>query len=613
MDDITAGRTILAAGAHDYDVLHRCEKEKNTFKIIAMIVNFCRRPISCRTKLGRYEDTDKDLYRIVKKNSLFIPRNERTVSWTVRDDDAPLMWRGSTVEMFSALDAFVGGILRPGKGPEHSQELEDPAQTLIIRGNPGCGKTMTSWTFLKAYVTDTKLPCVWYSSMLGTLSYITPASNPNNPDVIGRLTTVEAPLSQILSKQDCTLCFIDSITSEALTNEEVINALKAICTQIPLILVMSMQADLNIDLKYYLKAREYSLKHWTLNEYIECCKNDEFFTSVFNTLNDTDLTLQECLDDPKLRTMLVQRKYRVAGVCARWMFDLTYEEVKDQIKYYLGRAPNYTDLLNANIGPSSPVAINALMYPSDYYDGKNSFTSDLVFRLLINMKRISTILDNAIQLASRINHPGLDRIVFEAEITAWVRESILTYLEDRLLKVDVSSASSASTRSFPPNELYRSQAFTFHKDILTMEEYRRFMLVHDIDNYPEGIWFVPNVYHNGEIDLVHIVRRNEELCMIFLQVTRQVGHKIKLYYFRQFLESYNLLVPAASKIKTMIVQVVVPFSKYASHHLPTTSEIEDERQVTRLRLKTLEVGPTVGPTINYELAAFERSPFACAF
>ena len=117
-------------------------------------------------------------------------------------------------------------------------------------------------------------------------------------------------------------------------------------------------------------------------------------------------------------------------------------------------------------------------------------------------------------------------------------------LEDRLLKIDFSSL---STSSFPPNERYRSQAFTFHKDILTIEEYRKFLVVHDWTNNPEGIWFISDVCNEGGFDLVHIVRREGELCMIFLQITRQVGHKIKLYYFRQFFESYNLLVPLQAK------------------------------------------------------------------
>ena len=384
------------------------------------------RPLG-RTKRARNEHTNKDLYKIVGDSnaSLFIPRNVRIVSSTVSDDEAPLMWRSSAVEMYNTLRAFVGGRLPPGKGPEHSQELAIPAQILIIHGSPGCGKTLITWTLLKEYVQKDKCPCIWYSFKHGSLSFITPALNSTDPAVIGHLTTVEAPLSKISSMQDCTLCFIDSITSEALKNEEVINALKLISKSIPLILVMSMEADLHLEVKNYMRIREYYLKHWTLNEYIECCKNNDFFKSVFNNLNDTDMTLQECLDDPNLRTMLVHRKYRVAGVCARWMFDLTYEEVKAQILYYLAdRTLSCTDLLHnaTSIGRSSSVAINALIYPSDDEEYKYSFTSDLVFRLLMKKKKLNTVLDNANLLASKMHHPGLDRIVFEAEITAWVCE-----------------------------------------------------------------------------------------------------------------------------------------------------------------------------------------------
>ena len=53
----------------------------------------------------------------------------------------------------------------------------------------------------------------------------------------------------------------------------------------------------------------------------------------------------------------------------------------------------------------------------------------------------------------------------------------------------------------------------------------------------------------------------------------------------------------------MIVQVVVPFSNYSCRHLPTSSEIENEREVTRLRIKTM----SVEPTIKYGLAVFRRS------
>jgi hypothetical protein len=95
---------------------------------------------------------------------------------------------------------------------------------------------------------------------------------------------------------------------------------------------------------------------WTLEQYEKACEDESFFTSVMANLRGCPGVSEETKDP----TTLVHAKYFYAGGCARWMFEFTLKECRDDFKVHLGKVSNYLHVLGEAGGDTTKEAVNHL-------------------------------------------------------------------------------------------------------------------------------------------------------------------------------------------------------------------------------------------------------------
>lgn len=410
-------------------------------------------------------------------------------------------------------------------------------------------------------------------------------------------------LESILTEYQPHFVVIDSIKHPSLT-PDMIDQLARISDQIPVITIMSMQAVLDDQTKTRLCVQTFKMVEWSLNDYFDAVEIDSFFQSVFEFLKDgdDDILLEGCLANKALRRELVNRKFPLAGVCARWMFDFTWGKVILAIDEEIERFDVFDVVRKRSCGGTSIHARNSLVYSKK--DRSNEFTSDMVLRRLV--KKVSPIVfvEEMSALAHCINNPSLDGIILETDVIAAIKQKDPKMLQNRFMKVIIEEKGLAPvlTETLPEDECVVTRIIYFQKDVLTDHRIGDFLSGTQV---PDGWVFIPAVFNQGGFDLVRILRRNGTLYMVFLQVTRQEGHAIKMRYFHQFLHSYNYFAPSHAKIFNIIVQVVVPFTSYQKHHLPRGNEIQMTSVITRGQKIRFERCPV--PDVTYELIAFKRT------
>lgn len=124
----------------------------------------------------------------------------------------------------------------------------------------------------------------------------------------------------------------------------------------PVQIVITSEQSVNVlyDLDVFT-SEVLSLNPWTIEDYYLAIKNDHFFEEVKDNLippeglpeKDTHLT-----DEIEWRKSLIDAKYPIAGNCARFMFDLNYEDVKRMIESKVKQISDFTELYN-----SGPVVV----------------------------------------------------------------------------------------------------------------------------------------------------------------------------------------------------------------------------------------------------------------
>ncbi len=426
------------------------------------------KPVDDQTELHAHESR-----RHEGVGNFITPNDERIVSDSVRGNHIPLFERASVTDLMDTFEKLVGG--------EILLDNDIMASGLTVQGIPGCGKTMTTWLFIKVLVAS-GIPCAWYKADLQTLYLFDPVSATTAtsanvadqaPRIIGSITTKDfvSDIQAELSNREFGFVVIDSITHENFT-PQLISSMTWLSRRKDTFfaLVMSLQTNLPEKRLDSLHCKRYMMSPWSLKEYITACKDEVFFKSVFSKLHDDNygLTEQECIENELLRNELIIKKYPIAGVSARWMFDYKSAKVITNISSYLSKVDDYQLLQRGNTGSSRSMEyVNALRYD----EGSSfNFTSSEVLRRLLKRMDDAKVNEYTTQLlCCRFNNPVIERTILEVDL---IRRVETHSVGDRLYRVNPETNSLLEFKWERPSCIMH-----FHKDIITDEENERESLV----------------------------------------------------------------------------------------------------------------------------------------
>lgn len=444
--------------------------------------------------------------------------------------------------------SFENLIVAPRKSAEDQIDyMNNSRSTMLIRGPPGCGKSTVAWLYLLNLAE--KFPDQYFC-------WVQAGTMLNKRIVLhdGKMTLdLVKPMNYaMIDRSRAAVLVIDGVTSDDAV-QFIPATLSAATNRTKLIWVTSQQLA-HSQLKQMLTGDLFEAVPWTVEEYKEACSHNAFFEAV--RLNLSAAAGQEY--DQAGRDELIDRKFNVAGFCARWMFDMTEGEVLEDIKECLSSVDNIRRLFADTVGDRSASACNHLVLQNlNSNPPTKTFTSPAVARALGRLVDDPGQLQQLHRLATEFGNPVMIEQAVEIDFLQCVLKNRMLnrvkYIEEPLPEAmgqdeRAFEADFSNTFASPPN----SRCFMFHRDIPV-----RSPLMHVI-----GAWYIPVVLNQSGYDCVQLVELDGVLFLRFVQVTVQQNHLIREDYMRTFLHALNGLREAENvpAITNMEVVIVVPYS-----------------------------------------------------
>lgn len=416
-------------------------------------------------------------------------------------------------------------------------EFFESSDTLFyLQGPPGVGKTKESIIWLiQSMINASKVeslsgPWVWIPL---TKSGKTQVNSVYLLDRInGRTDAVKfrkvstSHLAEDLVAWGVTMAVLDNCNEE---NRGAVDL--CVVLDIKTVAVSSLQMRFDSS---YSRQQSYVVNGWTKAEYMEACKDDDFYSSVKTALQTGDFTDDE-LDNPALRDEVVTAKYHIAGGSARWMFQFSADQLlapagsMESIHSHLDRV-SQNQIVSGFIGDRSVTEVNHLL---SRIDGRPTIVSQYVANQLVD--RFGTaLLKQALLLASDAN-PSMDGILLEMDFMLRLGKS--THQKDFVYLVMKPGAD--------PEPVFDSGG---KKIMYRMSTFPKAKI--DVN---DGDWFIPQIFNNGGFDGVQY-RAGK---LIFVQITRAATHSFNLEWFQKFLKAFVQKFPHL-KVEECEVWFIVP-------------------------------------------------------
>jgi len=255
---------------------------------------------------------------------------------------------------------------------------------------------------------------------------------------------------------------------------------------------------------------------WTLEEYKKACEDNIFYSSIENQLVASITTT-------KTKEEKLESKYFLAGHCARWMFFFDHLSVIEDIKIYLSKANNLSDLIQGISGDRSLVTINHIF---STLDGTSScLVSEYVARELARKVDIAFIKQATI-LCRQFGNPGLDGWIFQMDVLSRMKKSEkITFHNTK--------------------EVWNVNTVYFHYDLYDTA------FIHNIQLFVNEDWFIPQKINQGCYDAVQFFPSSKLIRVI--QITRGAKHDFKLQYITDLIELLKLHGRPISKLDLVVI------------------------------------------------------------
>ena len=307
----------------------------------------------------------------------------------------------------------------------------------------------------------------------------------------------------------------------------------------------------------------YEVYPWSLDDYNVACSNQVFFNSVRRFLVDHD----DNDEDPARvyteaeKKELVRRKYYFAGVCARWMFAITFDQIQDIVHDMLriiasssvhsllitgDKAKQSTNGLVVRHEPNKP-----LFYVSEY--------------VALSLAQICSleILNTLYETAHHLDNPTFRGWVFEMNVIHSCMKGSLNLFDITGNPLEIACSkliTVTASKEHGSSSLTKGNVLSFDCPIKQPEELiNKFMK--------------PREWNNAGFDLTRLDKLNQEWHSIFYQITISKDHKFEMKYFlehnQKLAAHFGIMIPRVS------ICMIVPTER--DTNLPIHKEISFAR------------------------------------
>jgi hypothetical protein len=290
---------------------------------------------------------------------------------------------------------------------------------------------------------------------------------------------------------------------------------------------------------------------WTIDDYKEAVAVDEFWEEVKGKLG-WDESYRGARED------LIDEKFPLAGTCARFMFDLSNDNVIKTVQDAVSRIDNLEEIFN--VGGSSKSAVNTIVNFGFDNNGRhrNVLVSDFAARCLGRTKPLKQ-LEEFLQFAFK-------KFDFDPSFDGWILELDLLTAIRRAIE-DNEAVHKRLRFDHSPNDipLFGVREIPIHSSSDFKWSDEKVELVN-------GTWFVPTVFNQGAFDAVELVVGNGQQPpqLHFYQVTRSLKHSLKTRYLVRFIQSLNrhIMSTSSAPITSFDVIFVIPERSTEAFELP---------------------------------------------
>jgi len=307
-----------------------------------------------------------------------------------------------------------------------------------------------------------------------------------------------------------------------------------------IIVISSLQVDIKEQNAERARIVRHAMPSWTLEEYLEALKDDNFFNSVNNSFSPADS-----------REEMIYDKYFIAGGSARWMFSFTTDQAIADIDKNIKKVSNIQDLSAGFLGNRSLLAVNHLVMQLRL---GNFFMSEFIARQVAEICEISFI-QQAANCALAKTIPTFDGWVFEADFLLQIRLSE-TNQKPMVLRTSEKNIESL----WNVNQRVHFLSVEKLSDCLCTVNTQEIGKFHLEDHN----WLIPKKWNQGGYDAVQIL---PDGGVRFVQITRAKTHTLKLKYFEEMLDA---LVKLGFQVKS--VQIAFVISNQGTFKLGKISE-----------------------------------------
>jgi hypothetical protein len=184
------------------------------------------------------------------------------------------------------------------------------------------------------------------------------------------------------------------------------NRLLVICS-------MSSRGKSSIDYDYNSGVKEFFFYSWTLEEYQNAIKDDDFFNSIKENL-DADFSMENKKGE------LIESKYYFAGGSSRYMFSYSTEIVIGLLNESISSAKDIDKYIDGTIGESSLEVINRLFSIfKTKIEVRQKFIISQYVLSKIGVKFGKKILQNIYKSLKDVMNPSIDLVFYMFE--KWYR------------------------------------------------------------------------------------------------------------------------------------------------------------------------------------------------
>jgi hypothetical protein len=409
--------------------------------------------------------------------------------------------------------------------------LEDnTAQPRVIQGPSGCGKSTAAWRYTVEQARKGESICwvnlkEWKATYFKDYHLHPPLRFAPVVTVVEGLLTAGLQILVLDGLRDNTMQALSTLIEAAVERE------------VDLIIVSAQQ----LPLKGACGGMAvYSAKAWTMEEYVEACSHDLFFSQVLINLLPSGAVPQTTYGIEERRKLL-ECKWFFAGHSARWMFDRRDADIVAEIRASLERIDDFGFLFDCDpetCGRAYREAQYTVMLTDPVEDPlrgetKMTFTSPLVARML--SRRVGgAAIQKLHRLVSAHGNPSMERQALQID---YINSLYKQTQAGRVYYVNETGLGGPTDRALEPEP-----ALTHPHTSSQIIEFSRDALPEESAHTQVGTWFVPKVWCECGFDAAQIREINlGELSLRVVQSRASEQHDLGIHGAVAFLQSLNAL------------------------------------------------------------------------